>query len=155
MALKFDSSNLDLVREHFVLPLLTKDQYTSTGDSKNPSDLQRAMWIVDDLVTSSFENENDHPLCISRLNEVLRKQLFDALVGVCRIEINEPDEAARYQIMNNILGAVFHATENWELAHVITPFLGKHDDANRENLIRFYIRKKLRDNVRTGICTPL
>ncbi len=140
-----ETDSLHLQRPTFTLPMLRPDEYMSRRDGC--SSLERAMGIVYALVRASYvpTAEGSQQLCA--LNAMMRKQLNEALLYGPLIRVQNEREGQ--PVLRNITEAVFHAEEEWEVAHVITPHLISIDDGGMDDAARviqavsLFIRHKI------------
>lgn len=110
--------------------------YPENGRDGCPSDYGRAYDLVDEFVEAfSVHGEREGLIAnhfehcgLARLSERGRRYLYESLIDFIRIVDDD-------SILSNIRNAVYHATDLWEIAMVITPYLLSAEDISDSRII--------------------
>ena len=109
---------VDTERPRFTMPLLTRAQYAGTPE--RPADYSRALRLADDCLQEFFSSRYYRGgRGLSDLGMSEKPQLLRNIAEHLRL----PSGASGEAVFSNIQNAVFYATELWEIALVITPYL--------------------------------
>ncbi len=139
------SMSVDVKCGNYTLPILAKEQYVSS--SERCSDYRRACELVDSLIQSLLRLEGlfEKGYDVASLDKLARAQLWFALTNNGFTRIPGLCGVPRGKEEINTHEAVFNATEPWEIAMAITPYLVARDFSDDEiaNAINF-ARKRVR-----------